>query len=142
MTEIVANEGSEAEAGDEIAFNNLISLKFVNLPSLTAFHLGNRTIKFPSLVLSSHLSHSSSSPRHRHPVAVPAQPTPSPSHAVTVHAVCQTLISLISQLTSSPSHPSRDEACLIRHSVFRYHSLPPSMMESPGSMKEERAAMV
>lgn len=37
MTEIVANEGSEAEAGDEIAFNNLISLKFVNLPSLTAF---------------------------------------------------------------------------------------------------------
>ncbi|XP_050275389.1 probable disease resistance protein At4g27220 isoform X2 [Quercus robur] len=49
MTEIVANEGSEAEAGDEIAFNNLISLKFDNLPSLTAFHLGNRTIKFPSL---------------------------------------------------------------------------------------------
>ena len=49
MTEIVANEGSEAKAGDEIAFNNLISLKFVNLPSLTAFHLGNRTIKFPSL---------------------------------------------------------------------------------------------
>ena len=26
MTEIVANEGSEAEAGDEIAFNNLTSL--------------------------------------------------------------------------------------------------------------------
>ncbi|XP_050275366.1 uncharacterized protein LOC126717592 [Quercus robur] len=50
MTEIVANEESEAKAGDEIAFNNLISLKFVNLPSLTAFHLGNRTIKFPSLV--------------------------------------------------------------------------------------------
>ncbi|XP_050275400.1 uncharacterized protein LOC126717610 [Quercus robur] len=50
MTEIVANEGSEAEAGDEIAFNNLKYLEFYNLPSLTAFHLGNRTIKFPSLV--------------------------------------------------------------------------------------------
>ena len=50
MREIVANEGSEAEAGDEIAFNNLEYLKFSNLPSLTAFHLGNRTIKFPSLV--------------------------------------------------------------------------------------------
>ena len=50
MTEIVANEGSEAEAGDEIAFNNLTSLYLINLPSLTAFHLGNRTIKFPSLV--------------------------------------------------------------------------------------------
>ena len=49
MTEIVANEGSEAEAGDEIAFNNLTSLQLSNLPSLTAFHLGNRTIKFPSL---------------------------------------------------------------------------------------------
>ena len=49
MTEIVANEGSEAEAGDEIAFNNLKSLQLNNLPSLTAFHLGNRTIKFPSL---------------------------------------------------------------------------------------------
>lgn len=51
MTEIVANEGSEAEAGDEIAFNNLRRLNLVNLPSLTAFHLGNRTIKFPSLDL-------------------------------------------------------------------------------------------
>nr|POE69749.1 disease resistance protein [Quercus suber] len=50
MTEIVANEGSEAEAGDEIAFNNLTNLVFLDLPSLTAFHLGNRTIKFPSLV--------------------------------------------------------------------------------------------
>ena len=50
MREIVANEGSEAEAGDEIAFNNLTYLYLFNLPSLTAFHLGNRTIKFPSLV--------------------------------------------------------------------------------------------
>ncbi|KAL4639789.1 hypothetical protein ACB092_03G243400 [Castanea dentata] len=49
MTEIVANEGSEAEAGDEIAFNNLTHLYLLDLPSLTAFHLGNRTIKFPSL---------------------------------------------------------------------------------------------
>ncbi|KAM3754836.1 hypothetical protein ACB098_03G194700 [Castanea mollissima] len=49
MTEIVANEGSEAEAGDEIAFNNLTGLYLFDLPSLTAFHLGNRTIKFPSL---------------------------------------------------------------------------------------------
>ena len=49
MIEIVANEGSEAEAGDEIAFNNLTSLYLFHLPSLTAFHLGNRTIKFPSL---------------------------------------------------------------------------------------------
>ena len=50
MTEIVANEGSEAEAGDEIAFNNLRCLSLNDMPSLTAFHLGNRTIKFPSLV--------------------------------------------------------------------------------------------
>ena len=49
MTEIVANEGSEAEAGDEIVFNNLKCLALCDLPSLTAFHLGNRTIKFPSL---------------------------------------------------------------------------------------------
>ena len=49
MTEIVANEGSEAEAGDEIAFNNLRDLELMELPSLTTFHLGNRTIKFPSL---------------------------------------------------------------------------------------------
>nr|POF04944.1 disease resistance protein [Quercus suber] len=49
ITEIVANEGSEAEAGDEIAFNNLRLLSLNCLPSLTAFHLGNRTIKFPSL---------------------------------------------------------------------------------------------
>ncbi|KAL0005341.1 hypothetical protein SO802_012902 [Lithocarpus litseifolius] len=47
MTEIVANE--ESEAGDEIAFNNLRSLKIHNSPSLTAFHLGNRTIRFPTL---------------------------------------------------------------------------------------------
>ena len=49
MREIVANEESEAEAGDEIAFNNLTSLVLLELPSLTAFHMGNRTIKFPSL---------------------------------------------------------------------------------------------
>ena len=49
MREIVANEGSEAEAGDEIAFNNLTFLHLNNLPSLTAFHLGNSTIKFSSL---------------------------------------------------------------------------------------------
>ena len=49
MREIVANEGSEAEAGDEIAFNNLTLLELMDLSSLTAFHLGNRTIKFPSL---------------------------------------------------------------------------------------------
>ena len=49
MTEIVANEGSEAEAGDEIAFNNLKHLRLRFMLSLTAFHLGNRTIKFPSL---------------------------------------------------------------------------------------------
>ena len=49
MTEIVANEGSEAEAGDEIAFNNLEYLRLIDLSSLTAFHLGNHTIKFPSL---------------------------------------------------------------------------------------------
>ncbi|KAL4639792.1 hypothetical protein ACB092_03G243700 [Castanea dentata] len=36
MTEIVANEGSEAEAGDEITFNNLTDLWLKNLPSLTA----------------------------------------------------------------------------------------------------------
>ena len=50
MTEIVANEGSEAEAGNEIAFNNLKYLELYDLPSLTAFHLGNHIIKFPSLV--------------------------------------------------------------------------------------------
>ena len=47
MTEIVANEGSEAEAGDEIAFNKLEYLNLYHMPSLTALHLGNRTIKFP-----------------------------------------------------------------------------------------------
>ena len=50
MTEIVTNEGSETEVGDEIAFNNLTFFRFYDLPSLTAFHLGNHTIKFPSLV--------------------------------------------------------------------------------------------
>nr|POE92898.1 hypothetical protein CFP56_17554 [Quercus suber] len=49
MTEIVANEGSEAEAGDETAFNNLTILSLNYLPSITAFHSENRTIKFPSL---------------------------------------------------------------------------------------------
>lgn len=47
MIEIVACVGSEA--GDEVAFNNLRSLEFHNLPSLRAFHLGYCIIKFPSL---------------------------------------------------------------------------------------------
>ena len=49
MRVIVANERSEAKAGDEIAFNNLTCLELMDLSSLRAFHLGNRTIKFPSL---------------------------------------------------------------------------------------------
>ena len=80
----------------------------------------------PRHLSSSHLSHLPA-----HVVAVPSQPfqpTPSPSHAV-------------AKLILNPKN-IRDEACSIRRSVFRYHSLPPSMMESPGSMKEERAAMV
>jgi hypothetical protein len=48
MTEVVANEGGQA--GDEIAFNNLEYLIFDDVPSLTAFYLGDCIIKFPSLV--------------------------------------------------------------------------------------------
>ena len=48
MREIVTNEG-EDEAGDEICFNQLEDLWLEDLPSLRSFHLGNRTIKFPSL---------------------------------------------------------------------------------------------
>ena len=48
MTEIVANEGGQV--GDEIAFNNLECLIFNDVPSLTAFYLGDFIIKFPSLV--------------------------------------------------------------------------------------------
>ena len=49
MREIVTNEG-EGEAGDEICFNQLEELYLHDLPSLRSFGLGNRTIKFPSLV--------------------------------------------------------------------------------------------
>ena len=48
MTEVVANE--EGQVGDEIAFNNLKHLIFDDVPSLTAFYLGDCIIKFPSLV--------------------------------------------------------------------------------------------
>ena len=48
MREIVTNEG-EGEVGDEICFNQLNYLYLEDLPSLRSFHLGNRTIKFPSL---------------------------------------------------------------------------------------------
>ena len=49
MREIVTNEG-EGEAGDEICFNQLKYLSLYDLPTLGSFfHLGNRTIKFPSL---------------------------------------------------------------------------------------------
>ena len=48
MTEVVANE--EGQVGDEIAFNNLKYLIFDDIPSLTAFYLGDCIIKFPSLV--------------------------------------------------------------------------------------------
>ena len=48
MREIVTNEG-EGEAGDEICFNQLEDFWLEDLPSLRSFHLGNRTIKFPSL---------------------------------------------------------------------------------------------
>ncbi|XP_075658074.1 disease resistance protein At4g27190-like [Castanea sativa] len=48
MREIVTNEG-EGEAEDEICFNQLKNLYLDDLPSLRSFHLGNRTIKFPSL---------------------------------------------------------------------------------------------
>ena len=48
MREIVTDEG-EGEAGDEICFSQLEDLILDDLPSLRGFHLGNRTIKFPSL---------------------------------------------------------------------------------------------
>ncbi|KAM3686558.1 hypothetical protein ACJW31_10G011000 [Castanea mollissima] len=48
MIEIVTNEG-EGEAEDEICFNQLNHLELDDLPSMRSFHLGNRTIKFPSL---------------------------------------------------------------------------------------------
>ena len=49
MREIVTNEG-EGEARDEICFNQLNFLWLYDLPTLGSFfHLGNRTIKFPSL---------------------------------------------------------------------------------------------
>ncbi|KAF3948771.1 hypothetical protein CMV_025266 [Castanea mollissima] len=48
MREIVTNEG-EGESGEEIGFNQLKRLYLYDLPSLRSFHLGNRTIKFPSL---------------------------------------------------------------------------------------------
>ncbi|XP_050252177.1 uncharacterized protein LOC126698785 isoform X3 [Quercus robur] len=49
MREIVTNEG-EGEAGDEICFNQLTDLSLNDLPTLGSFfHLGNRTMKFPSL---------------------------------------------------------------------------------------------
>ncbi|XP_075649597.1 uncharacterized protein LOC142620043 [Castanea sativa] len=49
MREIVTNEG-EGEVGDEICFNQLKRLSLYDLPTLGSFfHLGNRTIKFPSL---------------------------------------------------------------------------------------------
>lgn len=47
MKEIVANEGSEA--GGDIIFKDLKSLELRYLQSLTSFHSGNCTIKFPSL---------------------------------------------------------------------------------------------
>ena len=49
MREIVTNDG-DGEAGDEICFNQLNSLWLYDLPTLgNFFHLGNRTIKVPSL---------------------------------------------------------------------------------------------
>ena len=49
MREIVTNE-VEGEAGDEICFYQLNSLSLYDLPTLGSFfHLGNCTIKFPSL---------------------------------------------------------------------------------------------
>ena len=49
MREIVTNDG-DGEAGDEICFNQLNFLSLYDLPTLGSFfHLGNRTIKFPSL---------------------------------------------------------------------------------------------
>jgi hypothetical protein len=49
MEEIVTKEEG-GEAGDEICFNQLKNLSLVGLPTLRSFHLGNHTIKFPSLV--------------------------------------------------------------------------------------------
>ncbi|XP_050274602.1 uncharacterized protein LOC126717203 isoform X2 [Quercus robur] len=49
MREIVTSEG-EGEAGDENCFNQLKYLSLYDLPTLgSLFHLGNRTMKFPSL---------------------------------------------------------------------------------------------
>ena len=48
MREIVTNEG-DGEAEDEICFNQLIILRLQGLPTLSSFHLGNCSIKFPSL---------------------------------------------------------------------------------------------
>ena len=48
MREIVTNEG-EGKARDVIFFNQLNYLRLDDLPSLRSFHLGNRTIRFPSL---------------------------------------------------------------------------------------------
>ena len=49
MREMVISEG-EGEAGDEICFNQLNYLSLYDLPTLGSFfHLGNRTMKFPSL---------------------------------------------------------------------------------------------
>ena len=49
MEEIVTKEEG-GEAGDEICFNQLKYLRLGGLPTLKSFHLGNHTIKFPSLV--------------------------------------------------------------------------------------------
>ena len=48
MREIVTSEG-ECEARDEICFKQLKFLGLYDLPTLRSFHLGNCTIKFPSL---------------------------------------------------------------------------------------------
>ena len=48
MTEIVRDEGGD-EAGDEISFSQLETLKLHSLPSLNGFNLSNHTIQFPSL---------------------------------------------------------------------------------------------
>jgi hypothetical protein len=49
MEEIVTKEEG-SEAGDQICFNQLKDLWLIGLPTLRSFHLGNHTIKFPSLV--------------------------------------------------------------------------------------------
>ena len=48
IREIVTNKG-EGEAGDEICFDQLKILKLHGLPTLRSFHLGNCTVKSPSL---------------------------------------------------------------------------------------------